>query len=212
MKFTSIKKKLRGMRRRARKLPLWGIHHKNLDLVSLIKNKKDYVKLWISPFYRLYQLNSKEVGKRNPPNRFRKQVIYQLIEIYLEWQRKLDQMNEDYYLKIWLGDPEFMDSQVVTALGTEIQYYERIFLMNPEPKPFPYKNVHPYFELFTWERCVNGYYVWESDLESEEEINEMKSKAYKVYEDIINGQPERSYFISTGDMWTGQIRGSGNLT
>lgn len=164
MEFTSIKKKIRGMRRRARKLPLWGTYLKDLDIESLNRNKNDYVKLWIPPFYNLYQINFNEVGKKNPPYRFRKQVIYQLIEIYLEWQRKLDQMNEHYYLKIWLGNPEFMDSQVVAALGTEIQYYEQIFLKNPEPKLFPYNNIHPCFNLFTWERCVNGYYVWESDL------------------------------------------------
>lgn len=43
MKFISIKKKIRGMRRRARKLPLWGTYHKDLDIESLNRNKKDYV-------------------------------------------------------------------------------------------------------------------------------------------------------------------------
>ncbi|WNR46860.1 hypothetical protein [Paenibacillus roseipurpureus] len=206
MKFTSIYKKVRGMKRRARKLPLWGNYQKELNLESLLNRKKHYVKLWINPFYNLYQIGKDKVGKKNPPFKFRKQVLYQLIEIYLAWQEKLSQLDEPYYLKIWLGDPEFIDSQVVTALGSEIKYYEQIFINNPVPKSFPYSNLHPSFVFFTWERYVNGYYVWESDLETEEEIEDIQRRAFEVNEYVINGKQEKSYFISTGDMWLGYIR------
>lgn len=203
--FTSVRKKTRGMSRRARNLPHWGAYHKKLDIGSLVKDQKEYVKLWISPFYNLHQINKNEVGKKNPPYKFRTQVLDQLMEIYLEWEKKLNNLKEPYYLKIWVGDPEFMDSQVVAAVRSEIEYYERIFIKNPDPKPFPYKSQHPCFDRFTWERCINGYYVWESDLETEEEMEAAKRKAVQTNEYMIDGQMEKSYFISTGDMWTGEL-------
>jgi uncharacterized protein (DUF736 family) len=212
MKFTSIHKKIRGMKRRARKLASWTEYHKQLDIDSLLKYRKEYVKIWIRPFYNLYQINSNEIGKKNPNYKFRKQVLFQLIEIYSAWKEKLDQLKQPYYLKIWLADPEFMDSQVVAALGTEIDYYNNIFKNNGESKEFPMMIQHPLINMLAWERCVNGYYVWESDLETEKEINEVRNKAIRTDETIIDGRVERSYFINTGDMWTGSIRRSGNIT
>ncbi|MCT2197591.1 hypothetical protein M3G15_20995 [Paenibacillus sp. p3-SID1389] len=212
MKFTSIRKKTRGMKKKARKLASWAEHHKQLDIESLLKHRKEYVKIWIKPFYNLYQINSKEVGKKNPTYKFRKQIFYQLIEIYLAWQEKLEQLNQPYYLKIWLADPEFIDSQVVAALGTEIEYYNKIFMDNEVHKEFPLLIHHPSTDKFLWERCVNGYYVWESDLETTKEINDIQNRALKTDEVIIDGRIERSYFINTGDMWTGSIQRSGNIT
>ncbi|GAA0133939.1 hypothetical protein YSY43_07790 [Paenibacillus sp. YSY-4.3] len=212
MKLTSIKKKIRGMKKKARKLSAWTEYYKQLDTEALIKYEKEYVKIWINPFYNLYQINSKTIGRKNPSYKFRKQVFNHLIEIYLAWEDKLKQMEEPYYLKIWLADPEFMDSQVVAAVGSEIEYYNNIFDKNKESKEFPFNTKHPLLDLFEWERCMNGYYMWESDLETLEEINEIRKKANKIHECLIDGKLEKSYFISTGDMWTGAIRKSGTIT
>lgn len=208
--FTSVRKKTRGMSRRAKNLLHWGAYHKQLDHDYLIEHQKEYVKLWISPFYNLHQINKNEIGKKNPPYKFRRQVLDQLIDIYLEWEKKLSEIKEPYYLKIWVGDPGFMDSQVVAAVRSEIDYYERIFIKNSETKPFPYKSQHPCFDQFTWERCINGYDVWESDLETEKELEEAKRKSVQTNEYMINGKIEKSYFIGTGDMWTGFKSGIGN--
>lgn len=99
-----------------------------------------------------------------------------------------------------------MDSQVVAAVRSEIDYYEQLFMPNPEPKPFPYRVKHPAFDLFAWERRVNGYYVWESDLETEEEIGEARAKAVETKEYMIGGKMEKSHFISTGDLWVGSTK------
>jgi len=212
MRLTSIHKKTRGMKKKARKLALWAEYHKQLNIESLLKHRKEYVKIWINPFYNLYQINSNKVGKKNPRYKFRKQVLYQLIEIYLAWQENLEQLNQPYYLKIWAADPEFMDSQLVASIGTEINYYNNIFIDNEENREFPLKILHPLIDEFVWERCVNGYYVWESDLETTKEINKVRNKALRIDENMINGKIERSYFINTGDIWTGSIRRSGNIT
>ncbi|MBD3922923.1 hypothetical protein H8B09_29720 [Paenibacillus sp. PR3] len=212
MKFTSVHKKIRGMKRRARKLSSWTEYHKQLDIESLLKHNKEYVKVWIKPFYNLHYINANKVGKKNPPKKFRKQIIFRLIEIFMSWEEKLEQLKQPFYLKIWLADPEFMDSQVVAALGDEIEYYNNIFMNNEEHKQFSIIVRHPLIDQFVWERCINGYYVWESDLETEKEINEVRRKAIRTDETIINERVERMYFINTGDMWTGSIRRSGNFT
>lgn len=200
------------MKKKARRLSSWTEYHKQLDIESLLKHEKEYVKIWIKPFYNLYQINSKTWGRKNPSYKFRKQVFNQLIEIYLAWEDKLKELKEPYYLKIWLADPEFMDSQVVAAIGSEIEYYQNLFEHNKESKESPFSPKHPNLDQFKWDRCVNGYYVWESDLEIIEEINEIRKKAYRINEVIIDGKIERSYFIYTGDMWTGYIQGNDNLT
>lgn len=212
MKLISIHKKTRGMRKKAKNLILWADYHKKLNIDSLIKYHKEYVKIWIYPFYRLYQITPNKVGKKNPKNRFRKQVFYQLIEIYLAWQEELNQLNQPYYLKIWLGDPEFMDSQVVAAIDSEIEYYNKIFKTNETDKDFLFRIQHPLIDQFKWERCWNGYYVWESDLDTIEEINKVRHQAVEINEHIIDGKTEKSYFIPTGDMWVGSIQRRSNIT
>jgi hypothetical protein len=212
MKLVSIHKKIRGMRSKARRLSTWASYYKELKMNVLLKYNKEYVKIWINPFHNLYKYNERKVGKKNPPKRFCKQIFHELINIYLEWESKLTELDAPYYLKIWIGDPEFMDSQVVTAIRSEIGYYNNLFEKDLTPKRFPFENVHPQMNHFTWERCVNGYHVWESDIETEEELREIKSKAYKVNEYTIDGKLERDYFIRTGDIWLGHIQRSGNIT
>ncbi|WP_213471210.1 hypothetical protein [Paenibacillus dendritiformis] len=208
MKLISVHKKTRGMRRRARSLQLWGAHHKTLDIDSLTRNKRAYVKVRIPPFCHLHRINEREAGKKKPPYRFRKQTLHHLIEIYRAWKKQLDatKKKEPYYLKIWLGDPEFMDSQVVAALGPKMDYYEQLFTKHPEQRPFPYERAHLCFDLFAWERHVNGYHVWESDLETAEELELAHKKAFQINEYRMNGKVERSYFISAGDMWIGYMQ------
>ncbi|MGN7358477.1 MULTISPECIES: hypothetical protein [unclassified Paenibacillus] len=212
LKLISIHKKVRGMRRRARKLSSWADIHKELDLEYLYKYHKDYVKIWISPFNHLYKYNDHKVGKKNPPVRFCKEILYHLIEIYLEWEKRLEKIEEPYYLRLWIGDPEFIDSQVVAATEHNIEYYEELFMKDNEYKEFPYQDVHPLVSKFTWERCVNGYYVWESDIESEEERTLISKNGFQVNEHLVHGEVEKLYFIRTGDMWLGSIRRSANST
>lgn len=200
------------MRRRARKLSSFTEKYKDLDIDYLNKYHKHYVKMWISPFYNLYNYNDTKVGKKNPPTRFCKEILYHLIEIYLEWERRLERNAEPYYLRLWIGDPEFIDSQIVTANHDNIEYYENLFMKDEEYKEFPYQDVHPRLNEFTWERCINGYYVWDSDIESEEERLSISQNAFLFNEYHIQGKAEKSYFIRTGDMWLGAIRRSNNFT
>ncbi len=206
MKFTSVHKKTRGMRKKARNLAAWAEYHKELDIDSLLRYRKDYVKIWIDPFYRLYQITPNQVGKKNPNYRFRKQVLYQLLDIYSAWQKKLEQSDQPYYLNIWVGDPEFMDSQVVAALEPEIDYYNKLFKVKGQGRSFPLDSRHPLMDQFEWERCWNGYYVWESDLDTAEEVQKAQRKAIEVSETFFNGRSEKSYFIPTGDMWVGRMK------
>ncbi|MGG4394825.1 hypothetical protein ABEX25_11040 [Paenibacillus thiaminolyticus] len=97
---------------------------------------------WVPPFCNLFQINEQEAGKKNPPYKFRKQAVFHFIEIYLKWKKELDKRKEPHYLEIWLGDPEFLDSQVVAAIRTKIDYYEQLFMKQAKLRPFPYEQVH----------------------------------------------------------------------
>jgi len=53
----SNKKKIRGWKRRIKSIETWKQRHIHLDIAQLEQYHRDYVKLWISPWYRLTKRN-----------------------------------------------------------------------------------------------------------------------------------------------------------
>ncbi|MDR0477309.1 MAG: hypothetical protein LBH14_05165 [Desulfobulbaceae bacterium] len=62
------------------------------------------------------------------PQRMTKhKILNGLLDIYDDWKKQLDQLGQPYYMKIWLLEPRFSQSQVVCAIGDSIDYYKNIF-------------------------------------------------------------------------------------
>lgn len=61
------------------------------------------------------------------PSWYKKLIIDCLIQIYDCWQKELDSLNKHYYLKIWVFEKEFMQSQVVVALDEFVHFYDNSF-------------------------------------------------------------------------------------
>ncbi len=91
----------------------------HLDKETLEVDARDYVKIWIYPFYSINQYSL--------PSWYKKLIIDCLIQIYDCWQKELDSLNKHYYLKIWVFEKEFMQSQVVVAVDKFVHAYDNSF-------------------------------------------------------------------------------------
>lgn len=194
----SNKKKIRGWKKQIRKINYWKNYHLTLDTAKLDDSQREYVKLTIDPWYRLV--------KRTPPIWYNRLILEALVEIYLSWHKTLQKWGEPFYLKIWLFDPHFINSQVVAATKDWIVGYNNTFTKSNQNQTFPfdkYKISNFSLEDFTWELHIEENYFYEKmDQLSEVEINNIKQKAYRSG---LLRDGDRYFAIKTGDVWIGTL-------
>jgi len=148
----------------------------------------------------------------------RKFVLENLIRIYKEWKIKLEELNCEFYLAIWLFDPFIEQSEIVCAIDSKIEYYENeAFLNSNQSEKFISENFKPFNEMlveFTWIRKVNiePTYEWEMEwLRERYEFDheyftdqrfykKLKEKPYHVAEN----DDGKIYFRKIGDVWIGK--------
>lgn len=207
MKLPSIKKKVRGLRGKVKRIEKWRNRFINLDIEKLQKHGVDYVKLWIAPFYNLYRINNFECGHKNPPNWYSRLILRSMIDIYRSWEKSLKELGEPYYLKIWLYDPHFINSQIVAAVGDKIDYYTGLFEPDDNNRQFPYEKYKINgidLTEFIWLLKKDQYIVYSSDfIDDEKYLQHIKKKAYKIRNEKILDTDETCYYVREGDVWIG---------
>lgn len=130
-KLNVNKKKIRNWQTIIKNLDTLKERHlfKNSDeMKNELKNHYHYMKLTIDPFYRLI--------RRNPPLWFKKQLVAALLEVFENWKKYISQLETPYYLKIWIYETNFMESQIVLAIENRIEWYTGIFEIHVNQKPF----------------------------------------------------------------------------
>jgi hypothetical protein len=208
--FLSTKKKIRGWKRRLRKIESWKQRVINLDMDHLTNYQRDYAKLWIHPFYT--------IPRRNPPVWYNRILLKTMLEVYQSWHEYLSKLNEKFYLKLWIYDPHFINSQIVAAYEECLHYYDQTFDVPNQEKQFPY---HKYtylsekLEMFDWQLHIDSDIYTESDLidniqrgwTSESEFKAIKGKAYKVQTIRLSDRDtDKTYSVKVGDVWVGSIK------
>ncbi len=191
----SNKKKIRGWKKQIRKINHWKNYNLTLDTTKLHDFQREYVKVIIDPWYRLV--------RRTPPLWYNRLILKALVEIYLNWYKTLQEWGEPFYLKIWLFDSHFINSQVVAASGDWIFGYNNTFTKSNEDKSFPFeKYTISNFSLedFKWELHVDENYFYESDQLSEAEVDKIKQKAYRSG---FLQDGDRYFALKIGDVWIG---------
>jgi len=194
------KKKIRNWKRQIRRVYQWKNSHYNLDLNNLLVNKRTYTKIWIDPWYRL--------TRRNPPVWLCKLMFECMCEIYDNWKSQLEALDEPYYLKIWLYDPHFINSQIVVAIKEDIDYYENVFNKTKDIKQFPLQKYDPQGKInnFKWKQFLDEDFIFKKFNElTEPEIKEYSKKAHLIEEvSFDNGKYTDTCFrIRNGDVWVG---------
>jgi hypothetical protein len=148
----------------------------------------------------------------------RKFVLENLIRIYNDWNIKLQNLNREYYLAVWLYDPRLELSEIVCGLDSKIDYYENdAFLDSKKTKGFLPSNFKPFdnqLAALNWTRKVDleSTFEWEIEWPREQYDNDkdyfshqrfykkLKENAYR----IIDNEDGKVYFRQMGDVWIGQ--------
>lgn len=129
-------KKIRGHKRIWKEIDNWVNYNKTLDLDYLKSRKRDYVKVWGSPFKNLSVLNS----EFSPPKgKTRQKIIEGILEIFKKWETHLNSLDKPYYLKIWYFPHDVSKCQVVCAIDDFLSFYDITFYKPTIAKPFPDK-------------------------------------------------------------------------
>ncbi|RNB92477.1 hypothetical protein EDM56_01930 [Brevibacillus fluminis] len=189
-------------------LDQWRLRFLHLDIDQLKDNQRDYVKLWIDPFYRLV--------RRNPPLWYSRLLLESMIEVYHSWYRELSRLNEPFYLKIWLYHPNFINSQIVVAIRDCLHNYDNVFDKSNEVKEFPYKALgnQEILGQFLWELHIDSDNYWISDIlediqlgfKTEKQVETLKRRAYKSETVEVSYGKDELYKIKVGDIWVGQSK------
>lgn len=207
--YHSKKKKIRGWKRHKRKIERWKQHAMDLNMDYVRENQRDYAKLYIHPFYSLVP--------RNPPTWFNRLLLEAMIDVYLHWHEQMTNEKENFYLKMWLYEPNFISSQIVTAYKDCIDFYNDTFDKHTISKPFPihkYKSLENKLSLFHWELHIDRDEYWESefteDIESgfktKSEVEDIKNKSYKTEKISLSYGNDTRYRVNVGDVWLGTLK------
>ncbi|WP_258235154.1 hypothetical protein [Paenibacillus agaridevorans] len=208
--YLSKKKKIRGWRRHVRKIEMWKQRVINLDMRHLSRYQRDYAKLWIHPFYA--------IPRKNPPGWYNQLLLEAMLEVYQSWLEKFTRLDESFYLKLWIYEPHFINSQVVTAYKDCLHFYDRTFDIGTQDRQFPFHK-YPYLkeklQRFDWRLHIDCDVYTESDLVdnicrgwmSFDESDAIKAKAYKVEEiRLTDGGIDKTYSVKVGDVWVGSLK------
>ncbi|HCN38231.1 MAG TPA: hypothetical protein DIS94_11045 [Bacteroidetes bacterium] len=118
-------KKIRGYKKIIDSIKLWKEDYLTYDIKNnLLQNNYFYIKSKIQPWNRLSFTNS-EYPVINGKIKIR--ILEVLLDVYDNWEKQLKDLNEDFYLKIWIAEPRFNETQVVCAIRDRIDYYNNIF-------------------------------------------------------------------------------------
>ncbi|WP_419875126.1 hypothetical protein [Candidatus Pristimantibacillus sp. PTI5] len=208
--FLSNRKKIRGWKRHVRKIGKWKRRVIDLDIEHLLQYQRDYAKLWIQPFY--------SIPRRNPPVWYNRILLEAMLDVYRSWHEKLSKLNEEFYLKLWIYDPHFINSQVVAAYKDCLHFYDQTFdVGNQEKKIQLHKCNHlrEKLEMFDWQLHIDSDIYTENDLidniqqglMSENEVESITGKAYKVETVHLSyGDTDKTYSVKVGDVWVGSIK------
>lgn len=149
----------------------------------------------------------------------KQKTIEVLLNIFHDWQNKLEGLGINYYLAIWLCNPRISLSEVVCGINNTIEYYKNdVFLPNDKNLDFNSLNfgkLDEEIKKMTWELKIDLDNVsdWELNYPKEQYkyIKEYKyeqrqhNKNIKNAIKIIEEPSGNLYLFPAGDVWVGQL-------
>lgn len=211
-------KKIRGLKRRLKSIEKWRLEYCSMNIIDILqRNDSFYAKIRVDPWSRLSLVNSKIP---EPKGKIKQTIFQGLLDIYEYWKVQLESLGQPYYLKIWLFEPRFSQSQVVCAINNCITYYETNFFNPTESKKMNtnhYKTLQSRIDTLHWE------YFWDEDYYDNTDVGKPQDySSIKDYEEsktwfkqllqmphrtnIFNepiGDIVESYLFKRGDLWIG---------
>ena len=213
-------KKIRGHNRRHKQIDNWLLNHLSLDLTDYLLNERDryYAKIRVHPWSGLSLTNS---VTPQPTGKTKQKMLNGLLDIYENWKTQLDKLGQPYYLKVWLFEPRFSQSQVVCAIGDNFDFYENTFY---KPDTYKTKQLDSYGTLKIKLSNLNWDYRLDEDHYDNTEVGKPEIFASRQdYEDTVKwfakllkkphrthkfkepiGETKESYSFKRGDIWLGR--------
>lgn len=184
------KKRVRGLRRHARKHWQWAAVPQALDLAGLAQHHSDYEQLGLNP-WTVY-------GK--PPLAIRKLWASRLLNDVQQWHSQLASLYSEFYLAIWLYEPRFGLSQlVVKTKNQDIERYKAMFgEASAVALPIEYQLL-PGAEKLQWTAYP------EIDFYDTEEFTEMGRWAARKPHWKVNTIQGPYIAVQSGWVWVGQF-------
>lgn len=208
-------KKIRGEKRRIRKIKQWIDDHLDLDIAYLKRYQCEYVKFWVDPWDRLSLINSQYP---QPQGIYKELFFNGLLQIYMSWKEQLDFLDQAYYLKIWLFENDLKRSQVVCAIGEKIEYYQNLFekpLDETSLSIVEWQEVSDMVKKVNWEKKIE-ITLYEKDwLGSPDDYKTQKSyedtkkwfnnNVIEKYRKVKRIDGDEYYIVETDNVWIGYI-------
>lgn len=193
------KQKIRGWKRRVKQVERWKTYNMNLNMELFKESDREYVKQWGCPFYSLRQYTL--------PNWYKRLLVQALIEIYDSWRQMLAELEEPLFLKIWVFENNFIESQVVVSYREFLHFYDDTFseIRNADslPEELTTKDADSLLwsqGLFLTRRSENELLQdVEDGLYTLEEVQAIKESVYS----IERSSNDTFYIMNNGVVWIG---------
>lgn len=209
-------KKIRGEKRRIRKIKEWIDDHIVLDIAYLKQYQCEYVKFWVSPWDRLSLTNSQYP---QPQGIYKELFFGGLLQIYMSWKEQLDFLGQPYYLRIWLFENDLKRSQIVCAIGEKLENYHNVFedthLGDSILSVDEWQNVQDIINKFNWEKkkeitlyemdWIGSLTDYVSNKEYEDSTRWFTSNVITKYREIKKINSSDYYVVETDNVWIGYI-------
>jgi hypothetical protein len=155
-----------------------------------------------------------------PTRKTKLKMLNGLLDIYDNWKQQLDKLGQPYYLKLWLFEPRFSQSQVVCAIDDRIDYYETNFFQPDKNKSFKPENfgqIKDRLKKYNWNYALDEDNYANSDVGEPEDYASRQdyTDSIKWFKKLLNnphrttnlkepiGETTEVYSFRRGDLWIG---------
>jgi len=210
--------KIKGLKRRQKELDDWIECYNTVDIDSLKEYGYTYAKAKFGPWSNLF-------CDRPYPKGYKRQLFTSLINFYFDWQKEIEKHFDKYYLSIWISTPNFLNSQIVAAIGDSISHYENLFEKSEKSFNFPLKEFPHEAErikLFDWNLHNDYQYYHESEFLGDTVEDFLNPKDFYSWQrfykkllkdnvpiklvDTEDGKKEKVFCKPNGHIFVGNIR------
>lgn len=185
--------------------PYWKIQGETKTHREKYKKLKAFFKREINSLYAYPKSKTEEILKKEeyyeyvklvhylglkmlrPPYWFRNVGLNFLLKVYEKWKSQANLLKQDYYLKLWLYERDFSQSQIVFGLNNKIKRYNSMFESHEKNRDINFltKDMQNKLLKYNIQYCKEVVPLQLEDLE-EKAIWEMAFTALKMGYEIDN--------------------------
>lgn len=198
--YTTNKKKLRGWKRRQKKIDKWFNSARMPNLENFHKNGEDFIKIRIDPWNRLCETI--------PPNWYFRLILKKLVVIYDLWKTHYENQSTPFDLQLWLNFPNTIRCEVVcTKVNLFGDHREDPYRKSTDSKDLPgeFAENNDTLKNFRWELYDDeDIHFKELSFLDETEIADLLQSGFREEKVVIAGKEDVMFSRKVGNVWIGR--------